>query len=116
MIEVLLILLALPPAGQNEVMQQLKVRGELVSTMGPRLLVFRVAPLGLPALREHNGVQAVIERADDLTALKDAHGLSEIEWLFASAWAAQGKKTGPRSGAGLEWGAPGFEPPDRPPR
>lgn len=116
MIEVLLVLQALPEATLRALAQRLQARCEVVSTMGPRLRVVRLAPHGLPGLRALDGVQAVVESAAGLAAIQGASGLSETEWLFASAWAAQGQKQGPRAGAGLDWDAPGFKPPDAPPR
>lgn len=116
MIDVLMVLKALPEAEQRALAQRLQARCTVVSTMGPRLMVGRVPPHGLTGLRALPGVLAVIECAADLVVLPAAAGLSDTEALFASAWVAQGQKNGPRSGAGLDWDAPGFEPPDAPRR
>lgn len=116
MIEVLMVLNALPAAALSELVQRLQAHCEVTSTMGSRLRVGRVAPHALAALRAQAGVLAVVENAADLASIESTAGLSETEWLFASAWVAKGKKTGPRKGAGLDWDAPGFEPPGGPPR
>ncbi len=116
MIEVLMVLQTLPETAQRALAQRLQETCTVVSTMGPRLMVGRVPPHGLPVLRTLPGVLAVIESAADLAALPGADALSNTEALFASAWAAQGQKKGPRAGAGLDWDAPGFEPPGGPPR
>lgn len=116
MIEVLMVLKVLPEAAQRSLVQRLQESCTVVSTMGPRLMVGRLSPHGLPLLRALPGVMAVLENAADLAALPGASGLSDTEALFASAWAAQGQKKGPRSGTGLDWDAPGFQPPDAPPR
>lgn len=114
--EVLMVLKALPEAEQGALAQRLQERCTVVSTLGPRLMVARVPPHRLTMLRALPGVLAVIECAADLAVLPAAAGLSDTEALFASAWATQGQKKGPRSGAGLDWDAPGFEPPDAPTR
>jgi len=116
MIEVLMVLKALPEAAQRALALRLQESCTVVSTMGPRLMVGRVPPHGLAVLRALPGVLAVIENVADLAALPAAAGLSDTEALFASGWAAQGQKKGPRSGAGQDWDAPGFEPPDTPKR
>lgn len=88
--------------------QELGARFQVVATLGPRLLVLRAgadAQAGIAALA---GVQAVVADARDVAALQ---GLDENERLFADAWAARGRKSGPRAGDGQDWDAPGFEPP-----
>ena len=116
MIEVLMVLEALPEAARRALLQRLQESCTVVSTMGPRLMVGRVQPHSLPVLRALPGVEVVVDKAADLLAKTGGCDLSDTEALFASAWAAQGQKKGPRAGAGLDWDAPGFEPPDGPPR
>ena len=115
MIDVLLVLKALPEAALRALVQKLQESCTVVSTMRPRLMVCRVPPHGEPMLHTLPGVMAVIHNATELAALPGAGDLSDTEVLFASAWATQGQKKGPRAGAGRDWDAPGFAPPDRPP-
>jgi len=116
MIEVLMVLKKLPDDARHTLAERLQATCTVVSTMGQRLVVARVAPNGLSVLRALPGVMAVVDKATDLAAKSGAFGLTDTEALFASAWAAQGQKKSPRVGAGLDWDAPGFEPPDAPPR
>lgn len=116
MIEVLLVLKSLPDDARCALVDRLQETCSVVSAMGSRLVVARVAPHGVPALRALPGVMAVIETPADLATQVAGWGFSDTEALFASAWAAQGQKKGPRLGEGLDWDAPGFQPPGHPKR
>ena len=108
--ELLVVLSAGPPAVLRETAQRLGALHPIVSTLGARLLVLRAGEAARAGIAAHPGVQAVAANAQDVAGLA---GLDENAQLFASAWAAQGLKSGPRPGDGLDWGAPGFEPPQR---
>lgn len=116
MIEVLLVLQLLSEAAQLALARQLQERCLVVSSMRPRLVVCRVPPHGVPLLQALPGVMAVLHNAADLAALPAVVDLNDTERLFASAWATQGQKNGPRAGAGRDWDASGFEPPGAPRR
>lgn len=72
----------------------------------PRLAVVRLPAAHLPALRSAGGVRAVCLPGDPVP-----DGLGESEQLFARAWQVRGRPK-ERTGDGLAWDAPGFEPPD----
>lgn len=108
--EVLVVLAPSPDAALREAARRIGARFHVVSTLGARLLVLRAGADAHAEIVQLPGVQAV---AADAHAVAGLHGLDENEQLFAAAWAAQGAKSGPRRGAGLDWDAPGFEPPGR---
>jgi hypothetical protein len=115
--DALLVLQAgLTPAERQACLDRVRAQVALTATMGPRLCEVRgpsATWVGLPALR---GVLCVIgrEAADAERAALAIPGLDEGERLFLAGWLARGRKTGPRPGAGQDWDAPGFTPPDAP--
>ena len=88
-----------------------RAHGTVTATMGPCLCVVQVGSARPGALLHLPGVQAVIGR-DGVAALPAS--LSEAERLFVGGWLAQGRKDAPRPGAGQDWDASGFTPPDAP--
>jgi hypothetical protein len=115
--EALLILQpGLTPAERQACLDSVRAQAALTATMGPRLCEVRgpaATRAGLSALR---GVACVIgrEAADAERAAMAIPALNEGERLFVAGWLARGRKPGPRPGAGQDWDAPGFTPPDAP--
>lgn len=88
-----------------------RAHGTVTATMDPCLCVVQTGSTPPGALQNLPGVRSVIGRdgAADLPA-----SLGDAERLFVAGWLAQGRKDGPRPGAGQDWDAPGFTPPDAP--
>lgn len=110
--EALLLLQAgLSPAERQACLDALSLHGCVIATMGPLLCVLRTGSVSPDRLRAVPGVRAVIGRdgSGELPA-----SLGDSERLFVAGWLAQGRKQGPRPGAGRDWDAPGFTPPDAP--
>lgn len=108
-------------AGQTPVSCQacldvVRSQAALTARMGPRICVVRAPSAAMAGLRAQNGVQFVIRRgaADAVQGAAAIPDLDEGERLFVAGWLAQGAKSGPRAGAGQDWDAPGFTPPDPP--
>ena len=95
-------------AAASEVLEK---HGAIVHRASPRLVIVRVEPSVRARLGELPGVVAVTEGA---FSAEVSGRLDEAEALFAAAFAARGTSK-QRAGDGLEWDAPGFEPPDSPP-
>ncbi|HEX8142877.1 MAG TPA: hypothetical protein VF553_09795 [Pyrinomonadaceae bacterium] len=78
-----------------------------------RVVVVEGAQSDLAGLRAIPGVIAAT--AGDLSP-GVLNGLDDSESLFVAAWLSRIKEGAPkqRSGEGLNWDAPGFEPPDPP--
>jgi hypothetical protein len=92
------------------------LRWTVTGTMPPRLLLVRIEPGELAAARAHAAVAQVVSDRVEASALQTTPPLTAGEALFVSAFAAQGRKSGPRPGEGLDWDSPGFTPPGRPRR
>ncbi|MBM3564016.1 MAG: hypothetical protein FJX48_12955 [Alphaproteobacteria bacterium] len=93
----------------TEVLARLRVAVHVTQVFSPRLALVRNEPGAMERARAIPGVQHV--RADDPRDL--IPDLTPSEHLFVSAWVERVRpKT--RRGEGLNWDAPGFEPPDRP--
>lgn len=88
-----------------------RAHGTVTATMGPCLCVVQTGSARPGTLLHLPGVRAVIGR-DGAAALPA--WLGDAERLFVDGWLAQGRKDGPRPGAGQDWDAPGFTPPDAP--
>lgn len=88
-----------------------RAHGTVTATLGPCLCVVQTGPVAPGSLQRIPGVRSVIGR-DAAVALPAS--LGEAERLFVAGWLAQGRKDGPRPGAGQDWDAPGFTPPDAP--
>ncbi len=82
---------------------------QVTQLLPPRLALVRSGGAALAALP---GVVSV----HDSAAAELPADLTENERMFVAAWQARSAADGPktRSGDGLPWDAPGFEPPDSP--
>lgn len=115
--DALLVLRAgLTPAERQACLDLVRAQATLTATMGPRLCEVRGPTAARAGLRTLRGVACVIGREAvqaerGVIAIPD---LDEGERLFVAGWLARGRKTGPRAGAGQDWDAPGFTPPDAP--
>jgi hypothetical protein len=87
----------------------------VLGAMPPRLLLLRIEPGELAAARAHAAVAHVVSERAQASALQPTPPLTAEDALFVSAFAAQGSKSGPRPGEGLDWDSPGFTAPGRPP-
>ena len=92
------------------------LRWRIVGALPPRLLLVQIDPGELAAARAHAAVAAIVTDRPKAAALRSTPPLNDAEALFVSAFAAQGSKSGPRPGEGLDWDSPGFTPPGGPPR
>ena len=104
-----LVVLSSKDQGAAAAVQQ---RCRVVSALPPRLLVVAAADEQVAhGLRVLPGVDDVI--SGPTSTLPDS--LNETERLFVQAW-QQGRQSHEkqRPGDGLNWGAEGFSPPDRP--
>jgi hypothetical protein len=93
---------------QTAVLRQLRV----VSSFPPRLVVVEATEDKVRDLRRDQAVSLVIEMQVEAEHLSD---LRPEEQLFVRGWIE--RMTAPpkrRPGEGLNWDAPGFEPPDPP--
>ena len=106
-------LVILSPSAPADVAATVQAQARLTQRLPERLLVVEAGPLGVQRLRELPGVAAVLTSGAD----KMPDGLEPGEVLFVEAWATRqraGKRD--RLGEGLDWDAPGFQPPDPPAR
>ncbi len=113
MVEMLVVLKVGADPTEDEAVARVRARFAVVAALPPRLLVVQLAENELAALRNFDGVAAVVI---DPGGLGITPPLSEGERLFAAGWAARGEKSGPRAGEGKAWDAPGFIPPGGPHR
>jgi hypothetical protein len=113
MMEMLVVLKIGPDPAGGGVADRVRTRYTVVAALPPRLLVVQLADNELAALQHLDGVETVTV---DPAGLDISPPLSEVERLFAAGWAARGSKSGPRTGEGKAWDAPGFIPPGRPRR
>jgi hypothetical protein len=88
----------------------------VVASLPPRVVLVQIDDANLAALKSRADVAATTTAAAQAESLQVTPPLSDTEQLFAAAWAARGKKSQTRRGDALDWDAPGFEPPDKPPR
>ena len=89
-------------------------RYRVLTRLPPRLSVLDVDDLAVAELGRNPAVAGVFER-DAPPALIE--GLRPEEQLFVDAWRlGSTPETKPRAGDGLSWDAPGFQPPDIPPK
>ena len=88
-----------------------RAHGTVTATMGPCLCVVQTGSAPSGALQNLPGVRLVIGRHETVAL---PASLGDAERLFVAGWQAQGHKDGPRPGAGQDWDAPGFTPPDAP--
>ncbi len=109
MVEMLVVLQIVSGVVVDDAVDTIRARYEVVAALPPRLFVVRLAVDDLVALQGLDGVSAV---TDDPNEVNVTPSLSSAERLFAAGWAARGIKSGPRTGDGQAWDAPGFDPPD----
>ena len=103
----LLIVLDSQPA--SETLARLRAVATVTQVFPPRLALVQAGP---DARTRVAGIQGVLHVLDD-PARELPADLTPAERIFAAAWQArQQPKT--RTGEGLPWDAPGFEPPGRP--
>ena len=87
---------------------EIEAVASVTQMLRPRLLLVRADPDAREEIARIPGVIGLFEAAP----VEVLGGLSPVERLFVDAWAARSApKT--RHGEGLDWDAPGFEPPDR---
>jgi hypothetical protein len=89
---------------------QLRTLYRLTSMAPPRIAIV-AAGEDVDALRQRPDVEAVLTTTTNATP----DSLSEAELLFVNGWRARHQSGGKsRTGDGLAWDAPGFQPPDKP--
>jgi hypothetical protein len=114
MLEVLVILNAVMGAGgqSSGALDEIRQRHRLVGAAPPRLIIVEADEAALETLRGASGVEKVLidDLPEDILA-----SLGPSERLFAKAWhQRQQAVKKDRRGEGLNWDAPGFQPPDPP--
>ena len=94
-------------------------QGRVVGRLDPHVIVVQAPPDELAALAR-TGRFAIMRFPGGRT---QAHGdegvldqLDDSARLFVDAWRARPHEKPDRPGQGLAWDAPGFQPPDLPPR
>ena len=106
------VLALLPEASASEHMGRLQSAYRIVAMLRPRIVVLEVDEQALSALRQVPGVLGVYEQSVPPGVLA---GLRPEERLFVEGWMQQqASKDKSRSGDGLSWDAPGFQPPGPP--
>jgi hypothetical protein len=103
------LLVILDTDGTAAALDRLASVARVTQVLLPRLALVRADAAARDAIRRIPGVIALVEEAPaDLPP-----DLTPEERVFVAAWAARGAPK-VRPGEGLDWDAPGFEPPDRP--
>ena len=103
------LLIVLESKRASETLAQLRAVANVTQVFPPRLALVQAGP---DARARAARIRGVLHVQDDPTRELPAD-LTPAERIFAAAWQArQQPKT--RTGEGLPWDAPGFEPPDRP--
>jgi hypothetical protein len=106
------VLVLLPEASASEQVGRLQSAYRVLTLMRPRLAVVEVDEQALTALRKTPDVVGVYEQNVPPDVLA---GLRPEERLFVEGWILQqASKDKSRSGDGLSWDAPGFQPPGPP--
>jgi hypothetical protein len=103
----LLIVLESRPA--SETLAQLRAVANVTQVFPPRLALVQAGPDTGARIARIRGVLRVL----DDPARKLPADLTPAERTFAAAWQAR-QQPRTRTGEGLPWDAPGFEPPDQP--
>ena len=92
---------------------------QVTASLPPRVVVLRAGADSLQAIARTSRL-AMVRRGDDrVEVVGDERVLEELDEaarLFVEAWWSQAPAKPDRPGDGLSWDAPGFEPPDLPPR
>jgi len=103
------LLIVLESRSASETLAQLRAVANVTQVSPPRLALVQAGPDARTRIAR---IQGVLHVLDDSARTLPAD-LTPAERIFAGAWQArQQPKT--RTGEGLPWDAPGFEPPDRP--
>lgn len=92
-------------------------RWPVLAEVAPDVAVLRANAAELPQIAQHARL-AMARVPGGIETLGDERALDQLDEgarLFVDSWRQQHHK-GPRIGEGLDWDAPGFEPPDRPPQ
>ena len=106
------VLVVLPEATAADIAGRLHGAYRVVATLRPRIVVVAVDESSLTALRATPGIVGVYEQTVPPEVLA---GLRPEERLFVEGWSQQQASKGKsRSGDGLSWDAPGFQPPGPP--
>lgn len=91
----------------------------VIASLPPRVAVLRAGADSLPAIASTSRL-AMVRRSDGRVEVVGNPGvLEELDdgaRLFVEAWRTQAPAKPDRPGDGLPWDAPGFQPPDMPPR
>ena len=103
------VLVILDPTGaaHDEVVR----RGSVAHQVSQRVFVLDSDE---PGLSDLTGVESVFTGAESEFHLPD--DLSPAESVFAKGWMERKAKRVSRAGDGMDWDAPGFQPPDPPTR
>jgi hypothetical protein len=108
------VLVVLTPAGAEARDGWLRANLRVIARLPPRLLVVEVDDHAMAELGRDPGVARVLERDASPAGLE---GLRPEEQLFVDGWQlGSARESQPRTGEGLSWDAPGFQPPDLPPK
>ena len=106
------VLVLLPEAPASEQVGRLQSAYRVLTLLRPRIVVLEVDEQALTALRKSPDVAGVYEQTVPPDVLA---GLRPEERLFVEGWSLQqASKDKSRSGDGLSWDAPGFQPPGPP--
>ena len=106
------VLVLLPEASASEQVGRLQSAYRVLTLLRPRIVVLEVDEQALTALRKSPDIAGVYEQNVPPDVLA---GLRPEERLFVEGWSVQqASKDKSRSGDGLSWDAPGFQPPGPP--
>lgn len=109
--QVLIVLRDATAADHASVLQS---RHRVLTMVRPRLMILEVDPRTVAELDRDAAIAGVYERDVPADVLA---GLRPDERLFVDGWLLQRTaESKPRVGDGLSWDAPGFQPPDPPPK
>lgn len=95
-------------------LDELRARERVVHVASPRIVVIATDAEADDVARGLTGVEGVFRETIPPDVMDS---LDEGETLFTNAWLSRQQEVSkPRLGEGLDWDAPGFEPPDPPGR
>jgi hypothetical protein len=92
-------------------------RWPVLARVPPHVAVLRAGPDDLPEIAPHTRLAVARTPAGGITAAGDASVLADLDQagrVFVAAWHTRTADKPGRTGEGLSWDAPGFQPPDRP--
>lgn len=108
------VLVVLTAAGADAHAAVLQQHHRVIARVPPRLMVLDVDDRAVAELGRDPAVAGLFERGASPAMLE---GLRPEEQLFVDGWLlGSTQESKPRSGDGLPWDAPGFQPPDLPPK